>query len=184
MKTIFIVAIIIFAVGIIVYFFFLRGGPIAQTPDINSAPGSSLPVSSGVSSTSNTALPADYIGTASEVLGSLPTGAYLQIGTSKGTVQVKNFYMSNPPVVESGDVFIKRGNGYWIIYDPARSDFWVAISGAPFDAVREKAEQDFLTTLEINQGDACKLDVSVGISYGAGNALNGKSLPLSFCAGR
>src|SRR5258708_6470570 len=42
----------------------------------------------------------DFIGQASQIYPGAPTGTYLSIGTARGTVQVKNFYISNPPVVD------------------------------------------------------------------------------------
>lgn len=82
--------------------------------------GGNVPVESGTGNSSGTlpivprdqqsgssSLP-DYIGTTSEVLGNLPTGDTLAIGTSQGTVSLNNFYASDPPVNEAGDLILKQ----------------------------------------------------------------------------
>jgi hypothetical protein len=107
----------------------------------------------------------------------------------KGTVSVKNFYASNPTVIHGGSVVLKQTDNYLLLYDPnddipdnQTGRFWVQIAGSPFERWRQLAEKDLLTILGINQSDACKLDVVVGVVYSRGNPLNGKSFPLSFCA--
>jgi hypothetical protein len=199
-----IVVMILTAAGLVV-FYLVNGSPNAEVKNINvssgtvssgiaentvspgyinqsaGAGGSSVIIKNGTSPT-NAGLPSDYIGKASQILGTLPTSAYLQIGTSQGTVQVKNFYLLDPPITEAGDIFLKQGNGYWFVYDPNDSSFWVAVSGAPFDTVRQTAEQDFIATIGTDEASACKLAVSVGAPYSPGNPINGQSFPLSFCA--
>lgn len=112
-----------------------------------------------------------------------PSGSLLDIGTSRGTVQVKNFYVSGSAAVgEGGVVIIKQAAAYSLTYEPSSGSFWIAVSGSPFAAAREAAEQDFLATLGVSQSDACKLDVSIGVPYDPKNPLNGQTFPLGFCS--
>ncbi len=134
-------------------------------------------------SSSQPSSPVDHVSRASEIFGSLPTGDTFSIGTSKGVVEIKNFYAHDPPLGEGYSIMVKETAGYNIIYDRADSSFWLAILKTPFSTWRDAAEQDFLQTLGITKEDACKLYVSVGITYIPGDPLNGKMLPLSFCSG-
>jgi len=109
------------------------------------------------------------------------TGTTLSIGTSQGTVHVNNFYNFGSGVTDGGVIIIKATSTYWFTYDPLTSEFWIAISGTPFNTLQLVAEQDFLATLGVSEADACKLSVSEGVPYSPGNSLDGQSFPLSFC---
>jgi hypothetical protein len=121
------------------------------------------------------------MGTASQIIGKLPTGPLLVIKTPHGDVTVRNFYEANPPVVEVGDLAIKITRKYVLTFNTSASSFWLAIKGKPFSAWRVVAEQDFLATLGVSKVDACKLDVTSGVIYTPGDPNDGKSFPLSFC---
>jgi hypothetical protein len=135
--------------------------------------------------TSNPVLPAssipDYLANASVVFGNNPTGTTLEIGTLQGTVTMNNFYVPDPAVDTSQYIVIKYTQNYLIDYDPTDSSFWIGVSGIPFSAWQNTAEQDFLTTLGISQSDACKLSVEEGVIYSPNNPDDGLSFPLSFC---
>ena len=122
--------------------------------------------------------------TVAQAYPNAPTGQYLSLGgVQGGVVQVNNFYTASATAMgDDGILVIKQASNYWFTYDPSDSTFWIAISGTPFGAVRATAEQDFLETLGVSQAGACKLAVSVGVPYSAGNPMDGQSLPLSFCA--
>ena len=120
---------------------------------------------------------------ASATVSGAPDGPYLSIGTTAGTVQINNFYLTNPPIDDGGDIVIKQTDSYTISYDPTDSSFWIGISAVPFMTWQPVAEQDFLTTLGVSKADACKLKVTSGAIYSLGNPFDGASLPLSFCAG-
>ena len=140
-------------------------------------------IAASVKALDPTSLP-NYMGTYTQFVGPAPTGATIAIGTSQGTVTVPNFYAANPPVVDGDTVIIKNTDNYAITYDFLTSEFWLAIIGTPFQTYQQQAEQDFLTTMNLSQADACKLDVTSGVIYSAGNPLDGESFPLSFCAGQ
>jgi hypothetical protein len=186
MKKFFIVLVIVIigaaaGYGIFRYFSARSGNQSGNEPAQGT--GALLPAV-GVSTSSDdsaaVALP-DYLGTASQVFGDVPTSSLLAIGTAKGTVMVDNFYAANPPVVEGGLVVVAMAPNYRIVYDPAYSSFWLAITGTPFETWQAVAEQALLSTLRISEADACKLSVTSGILYQSGNPLDGKSFPLSFC---
>lgn len=121
---------------------------------------------------------------ASQVLSGLPTSTLLTLGTSNGSVQVNNFYLSNPPVTDGGEtVILASTTSYLITYDTIDSSFWIGIDPDQFSAIRPAAEQALLSVLGVSSTAACKLDVSVGAFYGATSSLNGQSFPPSFCGG-
>lgn len=130
---------------------------------------------------SSSTLP-DYLGSVTDVFGSYPSGPTLAIGTPQGTVTVHNFYSADVPVDEVQDLVFKETQDYLMVYDPENSSFWLAITGTPFDAWRTVAEQDFLQTLGITESDACRLYVTEGVIYSAGDPNDGIPFPLTFCS--
>lgn len=195
MKKILIIliaVIAVIAVGILVYRFFVRSSTAvpgaSEAGNLPSSPAQ-IPASasiSGQATSSNFVTPSssltDYIGSASQIFGALPTGSKLSIGTPNGIVVVKNFYSANPSVVDGGGMVIKNTAGYRIVYDRSGSSFWLAILARPFGTWQNAAEQDLLKTLGITESDACKLRVSSGVPYAPGDPLDGGSFPLSFCS--
>jgi hypothetical protein len=165
MKKFLLILIVIIIIAVGAYVIFARHSPSSVSNITANVPpsgtGGSLPVA--------------------QVYPNAPTSSLLAIGTSQGTVEVNNFYTSNPPVTDGGVLVIKQTSEYWFTYDPLSGSFWIAVSGTPFSEVQQTAEQDFLATLGISEQDACKLDVSVGIPYDPNNSLSGQSFPLSFC---
>lgn len=123
----------------------------------------------------------DYLDTAADFLGNVPTGTTLAIGTPQGVVTVNNFYAPNSPVNVAGDIVLAAPGNYFIVYDPSDSDFWIGFEGNSYPASQAVAEQNLVNILGISDADACKLAVTEGIVYSAGNALDGQSFPLSFC---
>lgn len=181
MKKIIIIVVIVIALvalSVGLYFAFSSKNNTNNSPSANGTTGTLPTVAAN---TTNTSTLADYTAQASDVYGSLPTGTYLKLGTPKGIVQVNNFYLSNPPVVEGGILVIKQTQNYFISYDPTEGSFWLGITGSPFSTWQQAAEQDFLSTLGISATNACKLSVTSGVVYSPGNALDGESVPLSIC---
>lgn len=92
----------------------------------------------------------------------IPAGDTIAIGTSVGNVIMNNFYKSADYIdQEQKAVVIQQASTYNIIYNISDSSFAIAITGTPFDTVREQAESAFLQKLGISQQDACKLQVWV-----------------------
>jgi hypothetical protein len=164
MKTwlIIVIVVIIIAVGGVLYFVLFNGANMSGS-DANIGVGTPV-----------TSVPQAY--------PNAPTGQSISVGTSQGTVEINNPYtMSGVQIGDDGVLLVKQTPNYWITYDPSDSSFWIAVSSTPFAAIRATVEQDFVAILGVSQADACKLDVSVGVPYSAGNPMNGKSFPLSFC---
>jgi hypothetical protein len=130
---------------------------------------------------SSSTLP-DYLGSVSEVFDTFPTGPTFDIGTATGVVTVKNLYAPNAPVNMVQSVVFKETQDYLMVYDPVDSNFWIAVTVPnAFSTWRPVAEKDFLQTLGISTADACKLDVTEGVIYFAGDSNDGLSFPLTFC---
>jgi len=166
-KLIIVIAVVVIIVVVVAYVVFFRNGETGILGNQNSN-------SNNTGSSQTVSVMSAY--------PNAPTSRTMSLGTANGTVQVGNFYAaSSTQVGEDGILIVKQTPDYWFTYDPSDSSFWIAISGTPFNTVRQTAEQDFLATLGVSKADACKLDVSVGVPYSAGNPLDGQSLPLSFC---
>ena len=111
-----------------------------------------------------------------------PTGDTFQIGTPSGAVTVNNFYKH--PVEISSDrtsVLVAKSGAYLIGYYTPNSAFIIAIMATPVPEMQTEAEAVFLSTLGISKGDACKLNVNVGVPYRVDPSYAGENLPLSFC---
>jgi hypothetical protein len=114
----------------------------------------------------------------------IPTGDTITIGTSKGSVTMVNFYKNADYIDQDQQaVVIKQTSTYSIIYYLSGGSFSITISGTPFGAARQAAEDAFLNSLNIKITDACKLNVIEDAAYPAGDPNNGNSFPLSFCGG-
>lgn len=123
----------------------------------------------------------DYLGSVSDIFGTYPTGPTLAIGTPQGIVSIRNIYSADMPVNEVQDLVFKETQDYLMVYNPLNSHFWIAITGSPFATWRAVAEKDFLVTLGISETDACRLSVTEGVIYSAGNPNDGLSFPMTSC---
>jgi hypothetical protein len=107
--------------------------------------------------------------------------------TTQETIQisdviVNNFYKDGRLLNKNGDVNIAENEKYEIQYQKPFQLFLITILSAPFEEIRVKAEQDFLTSLGIDQSHACKLHVIVGTPNFVDPQLSKVDFPLSFCA--
>jgi hypothetical protein len=114
----------------------------------------------------------------------IPPGDTINIGTTKGTVTMNNFY-NNAVYLDQAEqaVVIQQSSTYSIIYNIPDSSFVITVSGVPFADARQAAEAAFLTTLGISQADACKLDVTINAPYNIDPNPMDQGLGLSFCGG-
>jgi hypothetical protein len=117
-----------------------------------------------------------------QVLTNVATGTELTIGTPQGSVQMNNFYLSNPSTTDGGEtVILENTTDYLLTYDTFDSSFWIGIDPNKFYALRTVAEQDLMSILGVSTTDMCKLNISEGVFYSPTSSLSGQSLPLSFC---
>lgn len=106
-----------------------------------------------------------------------PKGSSIEISD----VEVENFYNKEVNTNTRGDtLFVDKGD-YQIMYFAKEERFLISILGSPFDKIKGVAEKEFLLTLSINEGEACKLDVSITTPYFANPKEAGVDYKLSFC---
>lgn len=110
----------------------------------------------------------------------VPTSTTIMMGGPRGTVRMDNFYAKALGADDQFIVIAQNAN-YEATYDTDTNNFYLYIAQAPFDANRAQAESDFLALLNIDQSDACKLNVSEG--FASGSLYGSQQLPLSFCPG-
>ncbi|OGY99725.1 MAG: hypothetical protein A2945_01860 [Candidatus Liptonbacteria bacterium RIFCSPLOWO2_01_FULL_52_25] len=158
-STLFIIIGAATLVGIGVVVFLMRQSPFGQGRDAN------------VGMNDPTALPVAGVPTSLQV----PSGDVIQIGTSHGIIEVKNFYR-NIVAYESEFLIVVRTADYEITYDTTRSSFYVAVLVSTGPALT-RGEEALLGLLGVTQSDACKLDVAEGLAGSPGSG------PLSFCPG-
>jgi hypothetical protein len=97
----------------------------------------------------------------------------LTLGTPQGSVTMKNFY-TDAVNIARGDVIIRQADTYAIDYFQSTNTFTIALF-VQDPTARTAAEADFLSLLQINQQDACRLYVLVQAPQGGGASR------LSFC---
>lgn len=71
--------------------------------------------------------------------------------------------------------------GYQIIYQKRGDFFLISIYDSPFNEVRAKAENHFLSLTQAKPQIACQLKVEIVASGSANPELAGQTFPLSFC---
>lgn len=105
----------------------------------------------------------------------IPAGPTFYISAKNGLVEVNNFYLSNPEVLEADVIGLHSGDAYSIIYSMDSSVFWINYKNSPDSRLRAEAENTFLTLLGVSGEDACRLEVweTVGNSP--------RKMSLSFC---
>ncbi|TAK95555.1 hypothetical protein EPO05_03825 [Patescibacteria group bacterium] len=112
-----------------------------------------------------------------------PAQPKVEVKGAGGEVKV-NDPRSNPSAVLSPqDVVVKKTNRYEILYYAYQEEsFLISITdGVDPQGARAVAEKDFLTTLGVNEADACKLNVSLTVPRYANQELAGVDYGLSFC---
>ena len=117
--------------------------------------------------------------TSSSVL--LPTNSQNSSTITISGVKMKDFYKSDPKVNERGDVTLADEEGFDILYFSKENSFLISILGSPFESVRIDGEREFLNLLNINETEACKLDVAITTPLFANRNEAGKIYKLSFC---
>lgn len=106
----------------------------------------------------------------------LPKGDKIKISS----VTMNNFYVS-PVEILQNDVLIKNSPDFSMYFLGNFKTFLISINASPFDVVRIKAEDAFLTQLGISQSDACKLNVEITTEYKINPDQSGIRFPLRFC---
>ena len=165
LKKIFYIILILAVIGggIYAWFYFSKKAPqnnqTASLPEVSTS-GTSQPASSAQSSYS--------------ITDTFPKTDTISIGTSNGSVEIKNFY-KNIIDTEEGHVILADSADYQISYDRNTSIFYINLISAA--AQQSKAENQLLGILGVGQQDICKLNVVV---LKPGQTNGGR---LSFCAG-
>lgn len=72
-------------------------------------------------------------------------------------------------------------DSYQIVYQELGDIFIIFILGSPFEAFREKAEEEFLALIEASENIACQLKVEIKTPMRINPEQAGKIFPLSFC---
>lgn len=121
-----------------------------------------------------------YVPSSFQPFNPYPDDARFSIGTPTGSVSVRNFYPDAIDQEENSLVLYQR-EAYFIVYDMQNNGFWINISADIFDEERAKAEARLMTILDINQTEACRLDITVASTYTADPVLYRSPRKPSFC---
>ncbi len=107
----------------------------------------------------------------------------IEIQTKTGLLPVNNPRANSAATLSPNDVVIKENPDYQILFFEygQEKSFLISITGENLSASREKAEADFLSSLDITKEQACKLNVSLSVSKDIDYSLAGQEFGLSFC---
>ena len=109
-------------------------------------------------SVSGTSQPVSPTQSSYSIADTFPKTDTISIGTSSGSVEVKNFY-KNIIDTEEGHIILTDSADYQISYDRNTSIFYINLISS--STQQSKAEDRLLAILGIGQQDICKLNVFV-----------------------
>ena len=104
----------------------------------------------------------------------------MTINTGKEKIEVTNVYKNPVEIFKSGVEF-KKNSDYLIDYYSPDQLFIIIITNPNISEARKRAEKDFLDTLSINQEQACKLNIQLGVPFNVNEVAAGINFGLSFC---
>ena len=107
----------------------------------------------------------------------VPTLSYIYISG----VKVKSFYSRTDTIDINKDEYLVRKNEYLIYYIPKQNIFFIHILGSPFPTLRQQAEKELLSILQITKEDACKLNVKIATYSDKNLEYANKYYLFSFC---
>ena len=105
----------------------------------------------------------------------------LTVSTQTGAVKVNNITKNPVETFSNYDVEFKKTGDYYLDYYAKDKLFVITLVNPDIQTARNKAEQDFLSTLQISQAQACQLNVQLGVPYSVNADKAGLNFGLSFC---
>jgi hypothetical protein len=106
----------------------------------------------------------------------------LVISTNEGKININNIYRGQTEIYKDGSVTYKANNDYSLFYNPNDQTFNISLMNSDVKNARNKAETDFLKILNINEKDACKLNVILAVPPSVDENYAGTNYGLSFCS--
>ena len=86
------------------------------------------------------------------------------------------------PILKAGQSLqFKKSELYQIVYNEQDQSFNINLMSDSFELARTQAQEAFLEALGISQGQACGLNIWVGIPISVSDKYPGVNLGLSFC---
>lgn len=110
-----------------------------------------------------------------------PTVDKFEIKTPEGPVAVSNVYKYPVSHLSFDGVSFRDNKDYYIAYYPQDQGFLIVMENSDIQSARQKAENDFLQTLGIDQQQACSLRVSLTVPASINAEAAGGNYGLSFC---
>lgn len=115
--------------------------------------------------------------------GSKETTSFV-VDTEKGPVQVANPRRNAAKIITPSDVVMKENSDYVISFFDysGEKSFLISILSTDVNSAREKAENDFIQSLQITRAQACQLKVALFVSAESSPATAGEDFGISFCS--
>lgn len=105
----------------------------------------------------------------------------LSVNTSSGIVKISDIYKNPIDTFSNSDITYKKTADYSFDYYAKDQLFIITITDKDIKTAREKAENDFLSTLKIDKTQACKLNIQLGVPFSINQDAAGINFGLSFC---
>ena len=96
-------------------------------------------------------------------------------------VAVHDFMTEHPETMPNGAYLLERTDDFQIVYDPKTSLFSITILNANIVRTRARAEERFLTILEIGEDEVCPLPVEIATPASVNKAYEGLVFKFSKC---
>ena len=105
----------------------------------------------------------------------------LTLDTSKGEVNINNIYKNPVQDLSKNGVEFSDNDYYSMAFYPEDEGFLIVIKNSDVKSSLEKAEEEFLSKLGINQQQACQLKVSITVPISVNEKYSGGVYGFSFC---
>ena len=96
-------------------------------------------------------------------------------------VSVRDFTKDPSGTLPNGAYLLERNDDFQIVFDPKTNLFSITILNANFVRTRARAEERFLTILEIGEDEVCPLSVEIATSSTINKAYAGLVFKFSKC---
>ena len=110
-------------------------------------------------------------------------GETIIINSGGEAVEVNNFYNDTLEVHDS-TYYLSQESTYTIFFDKLKNSFIITLFVTEVDNgndIRYRAEEELMKKLGISRGEACLLQIEVGVPFSSSPNLSGINYGLSFC---
>jgi hypothetical protein len=105
----------------------------------------------------------------------------LSVTAGKEKIKINDIYKDPVKIFSNSDIEFKETADYSFNYYADDQLFIITLTDKDVVTARAKAEKNFLSALNINQEQACKLNLQLTVPFSVSEDLAGINFGLSFC---